>query len=167
MPRLSPDTWETVRAEREAGASFPELSERFGVSHTAIIKRSKAEGWSDGQDVGAIIRRKVSEKVSGIVSTENPKKKAEAIDAAADRSAEVVRRHQEETNAVRERLYTGLKAHKAAIDKEEKQLAFEDLKAAKISSETILNIHKAERQAWGLDEAAAQPTITIERSFGK
>ncbi|MCX8085754.1 MAG: hypothetical protein N3C63_02505, partial [Rhodocyclaceae bacterium] len=74
---------------------------------------------------------------------------------------------QEETNAVRERLYAGLKAHKAALKKEDKVLAFEDLKAAKIASETIINIHKAERQAWGLDEATAQPTIVIERSYAK
>lgn len=167
MPRLSSDVWETVRAEREAGETFDALAARYGVSKTAIVKKSKTEGWSDGQDVATIVRRKVTEKVTGIVTAENPKKKAEAINAAADRSAEVVRRHQEETNAVRERLYTGLKAHKAAINKEGKQMAFEDLKAAKISSETVLNIHKAERQAWGLDEAAAQPTITIERSFGK
>ncbi len=168
MPRLTADVWGTVRAEREAGASFPELAAKFGVSHQAVQKKAAKEGWSDGQDVQAIIRRKVAEKVAGVVASSNSAvKKAEAIDAAADRSAEVVRRHQEETNAVRERLYAGLKAHKAAADKEGKQLAFEDLKAAKISSETVLNIHRAERQAWGLDEAAAQPTIVIERSFGK
>jgi hypothetical protein len=26
MPRLSADQWETVRAEREAGVSFPEIA---------------------------------------------------------------------------------------------------------------------------------------------
>ena len=166
MPRLTADTWETVRAEREAGATFEALAGKFGVSHTAVIKKSKTENWSDGQDVAALIRRKVSEKVSGVVSAGNPKKKAEAIDAAADRSAEVVKRHQEETNAVRERLYAGLKAHKSAMNKEEKVLAFEDLKAAKISSETILNIHKAERQAWNLDDNKSAHEIIIERSYG-
>ena len=166
MPRLTADTWETVRAEREAGATFDSLASQYGVSKTAIIKRSKAGAWEDGTDLAAAIRRKVTEKVSGVVTTANPKKKAEAIDAAADRSAEVVKRHQEETNAVRERLYAGLKAHKAAMNKEEKVLAFEDLKAAKISSETILNIHKAERQAWNLDDNKSAHEIIIERSYG-
>lgn len=166
MPRLSADQWETIRAEREAGASFDTLAQRYGVSKTAIIKRAKAEGWSDGQDVGEIIRRKVTEKVTGVVTTGNPKKRAEAIDAAADRSAEIIRRHQEESNAIRERLYAGLKAHRAAEAKEEKQLAFEDLKAAKIASETLLNIHKAERQAWGLDvQAAGEIVIKNPRRF--
>jgi hypothetical protein len=166
MPRLSADTWETVRAEREAGATFRALSEKFGVNDAAIVRRSQAEGWADGTDVAAAIRRKVSEKVSGIVSSADPKKKAQAIDAAADRSAEVIKRHQDETNAIRERLYSGLKLHKAAVTKEEKQFAFEDLKAAKISSECLLNIHRAERQAWNLDDAKATPEIIIQRSYG-
>lgn len=165
MPRLSADQWETIRAEREAGASFPELAAKHGVSHQAIQKRAKAEGWGDGRDVGEIIRRKVAEKVSGVAAC-NPKKRAEAIDAAADRSAEIIRRHQEESNHIRERLYAGLKAHRVAEAKEDKQLAFEDLKAAKIASETLLNIHKAERQAWGLDvQAAGEIVIKNPRRF--
>lgn len=155
MPRLSADQWETVRAEREAGASFPDLAARHGVSHQAISKRAKTEGWHDGEDVAEAIRRKVAAKVAGVVAAANPQKRAAAIDAEADRSAEVLRRHREETNAVRERLYSGLREHKAA-----KQLAFEGLKAAKISSETLLNIHKAERQAGGL-EVKADAEIVI------
>lgn len=162
MPRLTADQWESVRAEREAGASFRDLADKFGTTHQAIQKRAKAEAWGDGQDVSEAIRKKVAEKVAGVVAAANPKKKAEAIDAAADRSAEVIKRHQEEPNAIRERLYAGLKAHKAAIDKEEKQLAFEDLKAAKISSETLLNIHKAERTAWGLDAETGKTDITVK-----
>lgn len=165
MPRLTADQWESVRAEREAGASFPELAAKYGVSHQAIQKRAKAENWGDGSDVGESIRRKVAEKVAGVVASCSPQKKAAAIDAEAERAVEVLRRHREETNAVRERLYAGLKAHKAAEAKADKQLAFEDLKAAKIASETIINIHKAERVAWGLDErqaAAAAPQMPSE-----
>ncbi|TSE32994.1 hypothetical protein LCC91_07760 [Tepidimonas taiwanensis] len=161
MPRLSADQWETIRAEREAGASFPELAAKYGVSHQAIQKRAKAEGWGDGQDVGEIVRRKVAEKVAGVVAACNPKKRAEAINAAAERSAEIIKRHQEESSEIRERLYAGLKAHRAAETKEQKQLAFEDLKAAKIASETLLNIHRAERQAWGLDEERSRADVVI------
>jgi hypothetical protein len=166
MPRLTQDQWATVKAEREVGASISGLATKYGIDKAAISRRAKAEGWGDGTDVADVIRRKVNEKINGISTADAPKKKAEAIDAAADRSAEVIRRHQEETNAVRERLYTGLKAHKAAVDKEGKQLAFEDLKAAKISSETVINIHRAERQAWGLDRSENEHTITIERVYG-
>ena len=163
MPRLSKEVWAEIRAEREAGASFPELAARWGVSHQAIQKRAKAEGWGDGTNVAEVIRRKVAEKVAGY----NPQKKTAAIDAAAERAAEVVRRHQEETNAARDRLYSGLKAHKAAATKEEKALAFEDLKAAKIAAEALAIIQRLERINWGLEDASAKPEIVIERSYGK
>jgi hypothetical protein len=167
MPRLSREIWADVRAEREAGASFPELAAKYGVSHQAIQKRAKAEGWGDGTDVAEVIRRKAAEKVAGVVVGCNPKKRAESINSAADRAAEVVRRHQEETNAARERLYAGLKAHKAAVTREDKLLAFEDLKAAKIAAEALSIIQRLERINWGLEEASAKPEIVIERSYGK
>jgi hypothetical protein len=166
MPRLSREIWADVRAEREAGASFGELSAKYGVDKAAIVRRAKAEGWGDGKDVAEIIRRKVTEKITGASPTA-PEKKAAAIDAAAERAAEVVRRHQEETNAARERLYAGLKAHKAAVTKDDKLLAFEDLKAAKISAEALSIIQRLERINWGLEEANAKPEIVIERSYGK
>ncbi len=78
-----------------------------------------------------------------------------------------MRRHQEETNAARERLYAGLKAHKAAVTKEDKALAFEDLKAAKIAAEALSIIQRLERINWGLDETNAKPEIVIERSYVK
>lgn len=154
MPRLTADVWETVRAEREAGASFPDLAARFGVSHQAIQKRAKAEGWGDGQDVREAVRRKVAEKVARVVATENPKKKAEAIDRAAEAVADVVRAHQDEWQDHRT-LFGSV-----PID-------FERGKLAKISAETITIRQKGERLAHGIDTAEATPTIVIERSFGK
>lgn len=124
------------------------------MSKTAIIKRSKAEGWSDGEDVAALIRRKVTEKVSGVVTAENPKKRAAAIDAAADRSAEVVRRHQAEWEDHRTRF--------GSVPAD-----FGDGKLAKISAEMLKIRQEGERRAWGLDETAVPPTIVIERSYGK
>ena len=166
MPRLSRETWSDVRAEREAGASFGELAAKYGVDKAAIVRRAKAEGWTDGTDVADIIRRKVTEKLTGTSPTA-PEKKAAAIDAAAERAAEVIRRHQEETNAARERLYSGLRAHKAAVTKDEKVLAFEDLKAAKIAAEALAIIQRLERINFGLEESNAKPEIVIERSYGK
>ena len=40
MPRLTADIWATVRAEREAGATFRALADKFGVSDAAIVRRS-------------------------------------------------------------------------------------------------------------------------------
>ncbi len=159
MARLTVDQWETVRAEREAGASFPELAARHGVSHQAIQKRAKKESWGDGSDLEGAIQRKVSEKVAGVVAGCNPKKRNEAADAEAERRAEVLRRHREEPNAARERIYAGLHAHKAAFDKEGKALAFDDLKAAKIAAEALQIVQAMERKAWGLDES--QPAAVV------
>ena len=153
MPRLSKDTWADIRAEREAGASFLDLAAKYGVSHTAIIKRAKAEGWSDGKDVAEIIRRRVAEKVSGVVTAGNPVKRAAAIDAAANRSAEVVRRHQAEWEDHRARF--------GSVPDD-----FDLGKLAKISAEMLRIRQDGERKAWGLDEAASQPSIVIERSYG-
>lgn len=160
MPRLNPDHWTRVRAQYETGADVSALARAHGVSRKAIQKRAATEAWT--QDVEPVIRRKVAEKVAGVVAGATPKENASALDAEAGRRAAVKRRHQDEPDQIRERLYAGLRAHKAAKDREDKALAFDDLKAAKISSECLLNIHKAERQAYGLEdgEGGDMPTPT-------
>lgn len=150
--RLSQDEWETIRAEREAGASLSELAAKFGLTHEGIRKRAKAEGWGDGTDVADAVRRKVAAKVAGIPA--NPEKRRAAIDAAAERAAKVVERHKRDWEDHRTRF--------GVIPKD-----FERGKEAKISAEMLRIRQDGERKAWGLDEAAAQPTIVIERSFGR
>lgn len=152
MARLTADQWENVRAEREAGASFRDLAAKHGVSDAAICKRAKAEGWGDGQDVGESVRRKAIAKVSGVVSSANPKKKAAAIDAAADETAAVVRRHRQEWLQVVELRQEALAA-RGADEKE----AFERAKLAKITAEMTAIQQAGERKAWGLDDGA--PTV--------
>ena len=155
MPRLNKDQWEEARALRETGVSLSEVAARMGVDRAAVSRRAKREKWSDGSDIQDEVRRRVAAKVTGIVTEGDPQKKAAAIDAEADKVVEVVRRHREETNAIRDRLYSGLKTHKAATTHAEKRLAFEDLKAAKISSECLQNIHRMERVAWGIEDSVA------------
>lgn len=81
----------------------------------------------------------------------NQKQKAEAIDAEAEKRAAVIERHREGWSKIREMLENGRKAHKSVKNIEDKSVAFEDLKAAKISSETLKLIQEGERKAWGLD----------------
>jgi len=161
MPRLTADQWETIRAEREAGASFGELAARHGVSKPAIVKRSQLEQWGNGQDVGEVVRRKVTEKVTGIVTGANPQKVAAAIDAAADETAAIVRRHRQEWVQV-----AGLRQEALAARAGDQSDAFNRAKLAKITAEMTAIQQAGERKAWGLDTAQAQPTITIERSYG-
>jgi hypothetical protein len=49
---MTAEQWETIRAEREAGSSFPELGARFGLSHQAIQKRAKADAYGGQKAVG-------------------------------------------------------------------------------------------------------------------
>ena len=151
MARLTVDQWESARAKRETGASFSDLAREFGVSYQAIQKRAKAEDWSDGKDIEADIRRKVVEKVVGVVVGCNPKKKAEEIDAEAERRAAVITRHRIEWIVSTEVLDKAIATSKAAAKFGEKKIAFEDLKAAKIAAEARRIIQDGERKAWGLD----------------
>jgi hypothetical protein len=165
MPKLSPEDWEQIRAEREAGLSFGLLASRYGISKTAIVRRAKAEGWGDGADAAELVRRKACNKVAGVDVTDH-QKMAAAIDRAAELAANVIRRHQAETREVYELLWSGLEMHRAAETLDEKRLAFETLKAAKISSETLANLQRMERISYGLDDATGKTEIVIERSYG-
>jgi hypothetical protein len=136
--------WETIRAEYEAGASQSELSRKFAVSRTAIQKHIEAEGWS--QDIEPILQRKVAEKVAGVVAGCNPQKKAEALDAAADRRAAVEIRHQAEWDD-----------HKALLQAAITRKDFEAAKLAKITAETLKIRQEGERKAWRLDVQAPPP----------
>ncbi len=141
MARLTADQWETVRAEREAGKSFPELAKKHGVSHQAIQKRAKNEGWGNGADIGVTVRRKVAEKVAGLVAGCNPKKKAEALENAAKKGFDIIQRHQKDWEA-HHNSYT--------VDGIAKD--FEIGKSAKICAEMLAIRQKAERAAYGLEE---------------
>jgi hypothetical protein len=152
MPRLSRETWADVRAEREAGASFPELAAKYGVSHQAIQKRAKAEGWGDGTDVAEVIRRKVAEKVARVVAGANPQKRAEAIDAEAEKRAAVVRMHQAEWDDHRARF--------GSVPED-----FEAGKLAKISAEMLRIRQDGERKAWGLDTGQAQGDVVLHHNL--
>lgn len=149
MPRLTAEQWTDVRAEREAGTSFPDLAKKYGVSHQAIQKRAKKEGWSNGEDVQEVVRRKVAEKVAGVVATESPKKRAEAIDAAADKAGKIVERHRKDW----EQHHKTFGVDAIAAD-------FLVGKCAKISAEMLAIRQKGERLAWGLDD----PSVKLDHT---
>jgi hypothetical protein len=162
MGRKSPLTdrqWEEVRLRRERGESRYSVAKTFGVSGTTIMSREKAGGGN------------VSAPEGGAVAT---------TEAQSDG---VVERHREEVNAVRERLYHGLRMHRrAGLDHDgqpinpestgqakmigaRQTLAMQIIAAAKLASDCLWNIHRIERQAWGLgaadDDKALSANITL------
>lgn len=152
MPRLDPDTWERIRIARESsGESFNSLAERFGVSVGAIHKRSKREGWGDGTDVGAVIRREVNAKVNGIhLDAKDAETRAAAIDAAAERGADIIRLHRAEWQQ-----------HRARFGAAPQDMT--EVKLARCSAEMLRIRQAGEREAWGLNSGDERAEIVIER----
>jgi hypothetical protein len=150
--KLSKEQWEEIRARREVGETFSSIARSYDILSQTISKRAQKEGWGDGSEVAVLIANRAREKAL-IRKDSTAKTKPEFIEEAATTTAEILIKHQWEAQQIRELLHSGIAKHKEAKTKTEKQLAFEDLKAAKISSEIMLNIHKAEQQAWNLTQS--------------
>ena len=151
MPRPKYD-WPTIRAEYEAGETVSALARKFGCARRAIQQRIQKEGWA--QDVEPAIRRKVAEKVAGVIAGATTKKKAAAMDAEATRRAAVVARHQVEWEQV-----AALRQESLKVRHDDPGDAFQRAKLAKITAEMTAIQQAGERKAWNLD---ADPVITGE-----
>ena len=147
--------WETIRAEYEAGASQSELAKRHGVSRKAIQKHITAEGWA--QDISGTLDRLTEAKVAGVVAGCDPKKKAAALDRAADAKAAVILRHKAEWEQHQQLI-------RAAVENGD----FDAAKLAKITAETIKIRQEGERKAWGIqDKAETELTGNMAISWQK
>lgn len=106
MNERRPIDWEAVEREYRAGQlSVSEIGRQHHVSHTAINKKAKAQGWS--RNLAAKVKEAVSTRlVSDGVSASNAR---ETIDAAAARVVEVVRSHRND-------IAEGRKLTKALFD---------------------------------------------------
>lgn len=146
--------WESIRAEYEAGTSQSDLSRRYGVSRKSIQKHIMAEGWM--QDVSGAVNRMTEAKVAGVVAGCDPKKKAEALDRAADAKAAVIQRHKAEWDK-----------HQALIDDALSEGSFDKAKLAKITAETIKIRQEGERKAWGIVDKAALDHTSSDGSLSR
>lgn len=156
--------WDRIRAEYEVGGpenSIRSIAARHGVSHTAVNKRVRAEMWPEPGDLDAEISKRVSAKVSSVVSTGNHKKRAEAIEAEADRRAAVVAAHKREWEEIETLRQEAFEARESV------EAAFGKAKLLKIMTEATAIKQSAQRKAWGLDPKNGQPTdpgqITVFR----
>jgi uncharacterized protein YcaQ len=156
MPRLSQSDWASIRVEYEAGASANSLAEKYGVTHTAVNKKRAEQGWV--QDLEAVIQRKVSEKVSGLVSGEIAQKRAEVVDAEAEKRAEVVKRHRAEWIQV-----ARLRQEAGEIRMADPASSERRAKLAKLFAEITALQQAGERKAWGLDATVDVRKLTDEQ----
>lgn len=131
--------WETIRAEYEAGSTMGELSRKHGVDKAAISRKAKKEAWL--ADLSEVVNKRAEAKVNGLVNAVDPKKKAEAVDRAADAKAAVIMRHKEEWEQHQQLI-------RAAVESGD----FDAAKLAKITAETIKIRQEGERKAWGITD---------------
>lgn len=166
--------WESIEREYRAGSlSICEIARQNGVSHQAISKKSKKEGWI--RDLTAEVRKRVNQKlVADAVASCNGKAATdeEITEAAAKRGVEVVKLHRKHINNLRKleeslinelqnnpkKLYLAQFQGKI-IQKEVELTASERAMAAN----NLANVqHKRialERQAYNLDDKGALDSI--------
>ena len=96
--RIRPD-WEAIEREYRAGQlSVAEIGRQNGISHPAILKRAKKEGWA--RNLAEHVREVVAARlVTEGVTTPNAREE-EIIDAAAARGVEVVRCHRRDISSL-------------------------------------------------------------------
>lgn len=156
MPRLTIDQWAEARAIYEAGASQSDVARRFGVARAAVAKRIERDGWK--QDLEPAIRR----RVAGVIAERDAKRTEAAIEAEAEKRADVIERHRRDWGPIRADLEAAMREARAAVTLEDRRRAFERLKAIKIATECIAIRHAGERRAWKLDDPNADPKEDIE-----
>ncbi|MCH5277748.1 MAG: hypothetical protein J1E80_07945 [Desulfovibrionaceae bacterium] len=144
--------WETIRAEYESGSTMGRIAKRHGVDKAAISRRARKENWT--QDLSAVVARRAQEKVNGTVNTVDPKKRAEAVDRAADALKAVMLRHKEEWER-----------HRVLMDEALAAGDFDRAKLAKITAETLKIRQEGERRAWGIVDRAAVDMTSSDGSM--
>lgn len=162
MPRLTKDQWEAARLQWEADPTlaFTEIAKGFGVSEAAVRQRAKAESWIKTGSMKGIAERaqlKADEREVAKLRTnfEGEVQKRVAVEVATDIRADVIERHRADWAEHRAHYQTG----DIASD-------FDLGKSAKISAEMLAIRQKAERAAYGLDEATGNDTVEVVRSYG-
>jgi len=190
-PKKAPD-WEKIEKLYRAGVlSVREIAASHGVSHTAINKRAKAEGWV--KDLKAKIKAKAEEKVSKAavssqVSTEKRIEETQIIEANATVIASVRLEHRKdiakhrsltaklfdeiEHQTLNQELYEKLGEICYAPDKNGQDKSYDlfmkvintpsRVESAKKLAETLKTLIALEREAYSMDSNDKSPTDPID-----
>lgn len=83
--------WEAIEREYRAGQlSVVEIGRQYGLSHTAINKRAKRDGWT--RNLADRVRKEVSARL--VSETVSPETERAAIEPAVARAVHVIKGHQ-------------------------------------------------------------------------
>lgn len=147
--RMSPEEWAGIRAKWETdprdGYTWIVAEMNLSVSHVAVLKRARKEGWAKKASLKTIVERaqaradsKVTAKVTGKVT---PVTESESVDLRAD----VIEKHRDEWGEHRQ-LFT----LQGMLGEDGLGVA----RVAKTAAEAIKIRQEGERKAWGLDAIA-------------
>lgn len=176
MTSTKPATdWEAIEREYRVGQlSVAEIGRQYGVSHTAINKRAKKDGWV--RDLARQVRETVSARLVSEVSGGNAR---DAVDLAARRGVELVRQHRTtlgRANTIAAKLLDELESGTDDAENIEAEIELETeadrdprrrermLRAVSLPgraatlrelSQSLKNLIPLERQAFSLDEGPA------------
>ncbi|HEK2837702.1 hypothetical protein KJJ86_04750 [Proteus mirabilis] len=182
--------WEAIESAYRAGVmSIREIASQYEITHQAISKRAKKEGWE--RDLKAKVKARAENlvakrEVASLVATEKAISERQLIEANAEVIANVRMEHRGDIRRAREltnNLFDELSAECADVPALSKlgELMFspddngrdklneiyhsiislpERVKSVKALSETLKNLVGLERQAYGLDEAQPNKTAS-------
>ncbi|MEC4022179.1 hypothetical protein VSO52_05180 [Pseudomonas fulva] len=159
MTTKQPD-WEAIeRAFRAGSLSVRAIADVHGISHAAISKRAKKEGWQ--RDLSDKVRSAVKAKVTKAVTTTGYQSSAvtdeQIIDEASDKGAAIVLGHQRgwsRWSAIAEKLSAALES----IEVNEENIGdFSRALNAGVDAQT--KVVKGERQAYNLDAEEGDKTV--------
>lgn len=182
--------WEAIESAYRAGVmSIREIASQYEITHQAISKRAKKEGWE--RDLKAKVKARAENlvakrEVASLVATEKAISERQLIEANAEVIANVRMEHRGDIRRAREltnNLFDELSAECADVpalrDLGKLMLNPDDngrdklneiyhsiislperVKSAKALSETLKNLVGLERQAYGLDDVQPNKTAS-------
>ncbi|HDU8313901.1 MULTISPECIES: hypothetical protein [Gammaproteobacteria] len=182
--------WEAIESAYRAGVmSIREIASQYEITHQAISKRAKKEGWE--RDLKAKVKARAENlvakrEVASLVATEKAISERQLIEANAEVIANVRMEHRGDIRRAREltnNLFDELSAECADVPALRKlgELMFspddngrdklneiyhsiislpERVKSAKALSEILKNLVGLERQAYGLDDVQPNKTAS-------
>lgn len=71
--------WDAIQADYVAGMSYRQLADKYGIAHTSIRYRAKADGW---EKAAVQVVQKTCTKLVNAVSSDRARKMARIINAA-------------------------------------------------------------------------------------
>lgn len=174
--------WESIEREYRVGQlSIKEIGRRFGITHSAIVKRAKKDGWL--RNLSGAVKTEIQNRLlTGDAPLQSEK---EIVDVAAKRGVELIREHRRDIGNGRALVTTLFQELKTASqDIEQLESAIQDetkgdknsqrrsqmLRAVSLPSRagTIRDLSMAlsrliplERQAFNLDEGPVEGDVKV------